>query len=102
MTVKKNATIKYISNMPIKINWSQVITSLLIGGVLGVIGVIRLSDSQTTAIAGQGQDIVELKESVVLRAEYAQTILRIDQRLNSIDQNNQSIDSKLTRLLERD
>jgi len=101
---KKNDTTQYtpyMSHEGFKLNWSQVATSLLIGGILGAVSILRLSDSQTIILAGQGNDIQELKENSVLRPEYSQTILRIDQRLNSIEKNNDAISGKLDRLLER-
>lgn len=85
----------------IKVNWSQVATSLLIGGIVGAIAIIRLSDSQQIVIAGQAKELDELKGVIVPRGEYEQAILRIDQRLQYIEQNSQQTNNKLDRLLER-
>lgn len=87
--------------MQIQINWSQVLTSLILGGILGGIAILRLSDSQTITLAGQGHEIEELKSVIVPRGEYNATILRIDQRLESLERSSQNTNSKLDRLLER-
>jgi hypothetical protein len=97
MRVKKNET----SQFALSINWSQVVTSLVIGSILGAFAIIRLSDAQAIVIAGQGSAIDELEANSVQRPEYEATVLRIDERLDEINDTNKSIDGKITRLLER-
>lgn len=83
------------------INWSHILTSLVLGAILGAFALVRVSDAQTIVVAGHTRELAELKEGIVLRAEYEQTILRIDQRLESLDKRTESVDTKLDRLLER-
>jgi uncharacterized membrane-anchored protein YhcB (DUF1043 family) len=97
MRVKKNET----SQFSFPINWSQVVTSLVIGSILGAIAIIRLSDAQAIVIAGQGSAIDELEANSVQRDEYNATIMRIDQQLETIGETNKSIDNKITELLRR-
>lgn len=85
-----------------QINWSQVFTSLFIGAVIGVISFIRFSDSQAIVVAGHTTTLNELKASSVSRPEYEATILRIDQRLQSIDEHNKEVSSTLTELLRQE
>ena len=83
------------------INWSHIITSLALGAILGAFALVRVSDSQAVVLAGHTQELTELQESIVPRSEFEQTILRIDQRLESLDKRTESVDGKLDRLLER-
>lgn len=80
---KKNNTNQYTPIM--QIQWSQVITSLFIGAILGGIALLRFSDSQAVIVAGHTAEIGEIKGDIVPRAEFEAVVLRIDQRLESQD-----------------
>jgi hypothetical protein len=82
-------------------NTSHILTSLAIGAILGAYALVRVSDSQTVILAGHTQELANLENSIVPRTEFEQTILRIDQRLESIEKRIDSVDGKLDRLLSR-
>lgn len=56
--------------MQIKINWSQVITALIIGAITGSWALIRFSDSVGFIARANEQEINEIKEVLVPRPEY--------------------------------
>lgn len=86
---------KKMSDKIFQINWSQVITSLLIGAILGGITLLRFSDSQAIVVAGNTAEIGEIKSVIVPRSELEQVINRLDQRMESIEKSIDSIDRKL-------
>lgn len=53
-----------------QINWTQVITALATGLVIGAVGILRVADSNTVVIATNSREISELKEDIVPRAEF--------------------------------
>ena len=82
-------------------NTSHILTSLAIGAIFGAYALVRISDSQTVILAGHTQELASLENSIVPRTEFEQTILRIDQRLESIEKRIDSVDGKLDRLLAK-
>ena len=69
---------------------SGVVTSLLVGAILGGIAFIRVSDSTAIKATVNAVSIEELKKSTVSQATFDLTIARLDR-----------IESKIDRLLER-
>jgi hypothetical protein len=90
---KKNEPTNYTPVM--QIQWSQVITSLFIGAILGGIALLRFSDSQAVIVAGHSSEISEIQQDLVPRSEFEAVILRIDQRLESNEKILERIDKKL-------
>jgi hypothetical protein len=98
MTAKKNTTTQYASNMqksngiilsPTKII-SGVITTLIIGAVVGSVGIVRVSDSTALKSAINAIAIEEIKSNLVPRSEFVITTQRLDR-----------IEAKIDRLLEK-
>lgn len=40
---------------PLQINWSHILTSLVLGAILGAFALVRVSDAQTIVVAGQSE-----------------------------------------------
>ena len=98
MTAKKNTTTQYASSMqksngiilsPTKII-SGVITTLIIGAVVGSVSIVRVSDSTALKSAINAIAIEEIKSNLVPRSEFVITTQRLDR-----------IEAKIDRLLEK-
>lgn len=82
-----------------QINWGQVVTSLLIGAVLGAFTLIRLSDTNTVIIAGQTKAIEHLESNTVSIDIFNQHALANQREFDAISKSLDSLNSKLDRLL---
>lgn len=86
------------SNTTFKINWSQVVTSLFIGGVVGGVSILRLADTNTIVLAEHTRDIAEFQETAVLRPEYEANNLSIQRQLDEIKKSLDRVERKLDSL----
>jgi len=82
-----------------QINWSQVITSLLIGAFLGAVTLVRLSDTNTIVIAGQSKAIEHLESSTVSSDIFTQHAISNQREFDAITKSLDIVNSKLDRLL---
>ena len=82
-----------------QINWGQVVTSLLIGAIVGAFTLIRLSDTNTIIIAGQAKAIENLETSTVSIDLFKQHAAENQREFDTITKSLDSVSSKLDRLL---
>lgn len=71
--------------LSIHINWSQVLTSLFIGALLGAVTLLRFSDSQAVVVAGHTEAIKDLKTNSVSRREWDIMVDRLNRMESKID-----------------
>lgn len=83
----------------LKVNWGQVVTSLLIGAVLGAFALVRLSDTNTLVIAGQAKAIENLEANTVSIEIFKQHTDASRREFDSITKSLDSLNSKMDRLL---
>lgn len=85
--------------LSIKINWGQVVTSLLIGAILGAIALVRLSDTNTIIIAGQAKAIENLENNTVSSELFHQHVQQQTTDITDIKNALRDINNKVDRLL---
>lgn len=85
----------------LQINWSQVITSLLIGAVFGAIAIVRLSDTQTITISGHTKAIEKLEVGTVSTDAFAQHAETNRREFDAITKSLDALNNKVDRLLLR-
>ena len=83
----------------LQINWSQVLTSLVVGAILGAFTLLRLSDSQTVVLAGHTKTIEKLENSTVSLELFKLHNESQTQQFKSIDERLYKMDSKIDQLL---
>lgn len=85
----------------IQINWSQVITSLVLGAILGAFTLLRLSDTQTVVLAGHTKTIEKLEASSVSHDIFDQHVSQQSTDMQDIKTALRDLNNKVDSLLRR-
>jgi len=78
-------SIKKAGHAQIQINWSQVVTALIIGAIGGAVTILRVADTQTVVVAGIKSDVDGLKADYMPRTEIEREFTHINQSLVRIE-----------------
>jgi len=93
---KKNTGEQYIPNtqgiyIDTKGIITGVVTTLVVGAILGVVSYSRVTDSNTYRTATNASDIQELEEKKLDKSVYDADLKSIDVRLNNIEKGQQAL-----------
>lgn len=80
--------------------FAGVLTSLIVGSIIGAFGVVRIVDSTSFKVIAIDEELGEIQAIVVPRVEYKLRNDEQDRRIATIEEHYESIDDKLDKLLE--